>query len=336
MRIPAGLGWVIAYIATSLLVGLGWAMWYSLVYHTWPTGSYWANLKNFEIVMAGHGWNLAVAIWDTQAWRWFFAVVYPVVITAVLIFATYWTLAHLAIYYGVLRGRYAALEGHRPSRLETLAEILFRVFFAGAAATGFIMMLSNVPQWKELYISGRVGFGWISPYYQQGGVWVRDTAEHPFIVLLHMIFGISMGVVGIALFGFYLGRSAILRRRFSILVGRSYMKYVMNYMAFLAAPKRDPPGRPPHKFSFVKIFEYNGAAAGFIVIGVTGVAMAVWGPSIWGGVAYTMHVFEAILAVITALVLLIPFLYLKEVEGMGIPARSASPSKEDILKAGGE
>lgn len=322
------LRWALAYVATSLLVGLGWALWYFMVYRTWPTGSYWDNLRMFQLVMGGYGWDLSRAIWDTQAWRWFLAAAYPPVITALLAFATYWALAHTAVYYGVARGRYLPLRLHRPSRLEIAAEALFRAFFAGAAATGFIGLLSNVPQWKELHIAGKVDFGWISPY-QLGTAWVTYAREYPLIYFLHMAFGIAMGVTGIVILGFHLGRWVALRRRPGTAVGRPYMGYLRRYMAFLLRG-RDPPGRPPAAFSFAKIFEYNGAAAGFIVIGLTGIAMAVWGPSAWGGVFYTFHVFEAVLAVAVTLVLLLPFLYLKEVEGA-----SASPEMQDIKQGGG-
>ena len=282
-------------IGTAVAVGVTWSIWYFLVLpslsETWPL--FWSYVGTYGI-----------RVFDLQFEMLFWSVFFDVLITLIIIYGSFWTLGHFAVYaanYDRYRQLMNTPKVRRWSVMQRVQHIAMFVTLVLTAVTGFIGMEINNPQVQQFNIPGVYQAAGSPPYF----LWPSQTGPVPWIYIIHVWSGIAMGVLVIAHFAYYGTRVLIdiIRREpvmekwpilrfwtFSFFVG------LINRSLWLIDPKHEPPP-VTHKYDEEQLFEYWGVYWGIVILGIPGALMAIYGPSAFDGLAFLFHTKEAVLAV---------------------------------------
>jgi len=284
---------VLSFIATSITVGISWVVVYYLSWipltETWPL--FWNALTTGGF-RSGDLTLLSISVF------------FDILILLVTIYGTYWVLGHFAIYtarYEYYRELMRTQKIERFTVMQRIQHIIMFLTFVVTAFTGFVRLLSNNPMWKEVSISGAYSAAGSPPYF----LWIAQTNSLPLTVIIHILAGITMGVLVISHFAYYgvmvimdLVRKRPLLERWPLLrfYTLGFVKYLIARSIWLIKPSYKLP-EWTYKYDPEQLFEYWGVYWGIAILGVPGVLMAVWGPAAFNGLLYLMHVKEAVLAV---------------------------------------
>jgi cytochrome b subunit of formate dehydrogenase len=264
------------FIAVVLLVGTSWLIVYYLA---------WIPLVNEGIpklpeLLAKA--NLASTAW----WRDALAVAFDILIIFVAIIGTWWTLGHFAAQLReIRRWRQIAKEARewvvRFTIWQRIQHIWLVITFIVCAFTGFAMHFANNPYWKDFMTS-------------------RDT-----YAVVHVVSGWAMGVLVLLHFTYYGVKALLAKMRGAKLMDEypilriytlTFLKNLARRLAWTLTPRVAKPAS--HKYNEEQMFGYWGVYWGIAILGVPGLIMSIWGPSVLNGVLWVMHYKEAILAVV--------------------------------------
>ena len=119
------------------------------------------------------------------------------------------------------------------------------------------------------------------------------------LLTIHVYSGIAMGVVALLHFGYYTAqlllakaRGENLREKFPMLEIYS-KRFIRNVFRVIRGKEPEPMG----KYDVEQLFEYWGVYWGMAVLGIPGVVMLLAGNDVLGGIFWTTHTKEAVLAV---------------------------------------
>ena len=304
-------------ILTAIDVGLAWAIIYYFAILQLP---WW--YAEFIKVMDELHWNLVIAIYNLVAWDYFIGTIYCILIIIMGLYWSYWVLGHFAA-FGREAGRWAKLKRAGSPMIEKwnpwqrAQHILVFITFTICAFTGFVTWLNANPLWRQVYIEGLVSFSGPPPYF----LWPSFSGPYQLILFIHIISGIIMGFVMLLHFGYYGARIIVdkirgysVREKWPLLqiFSLDFVKYMLHRSMWLINPKHPLP-EWVHKYDPEELFEYWGEFAGGILIGVTGILMTVWGPSVGAGLAFIFHTREAILAVMFLLLVHMAYTHLNPI-----------------------
>ncbi len=258
-------------VFTFLLLALGWYLVYEyaikVLISTW-------SVRIPEVLT----FNLASLVW----WRTFIAVAFDFLIIIVAAVGTWWVIASFvkeAKDAGKWWAYYRSKEAKRDKWLprwswwQRVQHIWIMVTFTICAVTGLLAHKA--------------------PY---------DTRQ--WLLTLHVISGIAMGVLVVIHFVQYLtaavvaaARGESVRRKFPMLEFYSlrYFKNAIKAMIHPFYPKIKP--EPYGKYDPEQLFEYWGVYWGMAVLGIPGVLLLLYGPQVLGGIFWVTHTKEAILAI---------------------------------------
>ena len=253
-------------ILTAIVLGLGWGIIY-----------YYAILPLVQEgpVRLAEMAKLPVtsAIW----WRHLIALGFDVLVIVIGVVGTWWVTANLlreAPEAGKWRIYYKSEEGRHDVWVEKLTvwqrfqHFWVLLTFTICAITGFAMM-------------GHV------------------LADRQTLMLIHVTSGIAMGALMLVHAIYYGGkllaakaRGEPLRERFPMLdiYSRRFLRSVVRVLL-----GKSP--EPYDKYDVEQLFEYWGVYWGMLVLGIPGVIMLLYGNQVLGGILWTTHVKEAVLAV---------------------------------------
>ncbi len=258
-------------IATAIVVVMGWALTYefAISYLTSHGSSLFSSLIS-EFDLTSMAW-----------WRNLISLAFDLLIVIIAIVGTWWVLGHLALEAreaGKWRRYYGSSEAKRDvwverfSAWQRIQHIWIMVTFFVCACTGLAV------HW--------------------------NLADRALLFSIHVYSGIIMGVLVILHFTQYTAEALMWKRSGESLRSRFPMleiyskKFLKNLVRELARTVKGRRESVPHgKYNSEQLFEYWGVYWGIIVLGIPGVIMALYGPGVLGGVLFTMHFKEAILAV---------------------------------------
>ena len=277
-------GWRLPYLVGSIIgiavfVGFAWGFVYAFAVkplaESWPVRS--KVLTSLD---------LGSTVW----WRAFIAVAFDILILVIAAVGTLWILGTLYLEAGEAGKwrfyyRTAAKRDKWLPRLtlwQRVQHIWVMITFIIAAVTGFAAYA-----------------GVLAP---------RNT-----LLTIHVYSGILMGVLALLHFGYYttqllltLARGEDPRKRFPMLEIYS-RKFLRNLWRVI----RGKPPEPMGKYDVEQLFEYWGVYWGMAVLGIPGAIMLLYGNQVLGGILYTMHVKEAVLAVTFILMVHITYAHLR-------------------------
>jgi len=269
-------------VTTAITLGVSWTIVYYLA---------WKPLIEIspripEIITTLH-------VTSTLWWREFLALFFDILIILVAAYGTLWVMAHLAVEAWRV-GEWFRYERSPEGRMDKwiqkmtisqrIQHIVMIVTFVICMITGFAMHYANDPYWRlYVYIAS------------------RDT-----LVTIHIISGLMMGVLCVAHFTYYttVFLGVVWRSGFRVAIESfpiikiytlSYLKSLVQIVGW-GFSSRIPRPRY-HKYDGEQLFEYWGVYWGIAILGIPGLIMVLWGPSVLDGVLWVMHYKEAILAV---------------------------------------
>ncbi len=266
-------------IATAIVVGLGWAFtYYFAIVPLMTEGPELLHrvTANFEVTSS---------MW----WKDFLSLAFDVLIIAVAIIGTWWVLGNFALEAresGKWRRYYKSEEAKsdvwvpRIGLWQRIQHVWMIVTFIICAFTGMVMHLANNPYWRELYTS-------------------REA-----FVTIHILSGVAMGVLVILHFAQYTieailarARGESIRRRYPMLeiYTFKFLRQLVKTLLYSITSRVKP--EPYGKYNPEQLFEYWGVYWGIAILGIPGIIMAIYGPSVLNGVLWVMHFKEAILAI---------------------------------------
>ncbi|ALU12593.1 hypothetical protein EYM_05535 [Ignicoccus islandicus DSM 13165] len=252
-------------IGTAIAVGIAWGFVYEyalkVLLSEWPVRG--AVLGSFDVG------NVA---W----WRSLISVAFDLLILVIAIVGTLWVLVNFlkeVRMAGKWRLYYEIEEAKRDvwiprlSKWQRIQHLWMIITFTVCAVTGF---------------AANAGIG-----------------DKVALIVTHVYSGIAMGILAILHFTYYTTQALILKargenlkERFPILEFYS-VKFLKNVVSVLMGKKPEPYG----KYDPEQLFEYWGIYWGMLVLGIPGFIILLWGPHVLGGILWTMHVKEAVLAV---------------------------------------
>ncbi|AEM39067.1 hypothetical protein Pyrfu_1205 [Pyrolobus fumarii 1A] len=260
-----------SFIATSIVLGLGWALVYEYAIKVLMREGHLKLQRLLEF-------DLVSTLW----WRDFIALAFDLLIIIVAAIGTWWVVAHFVLEAreaGKWRLYYNSPEGRRDTWVPRLTawqrvqHLWLMITFIVCAVTGMAAHLDVL-------------------------------ADRATLLTIHVYSGIAMGILAIIHVVYYgvqalvaKARGESLREKFPMLEIYS-IRYVKNLVKALIHPfyprvKPEPYG----KYDPEQIFEYWGVYWGMAVLGIPGVLLALYGPSILDGILWVMHWKEAILAI---------------------------------------
>ncbi len=267
-------------IAIALLVGVSWTIVYFLAWV--PLVNEGGLVKLLDLI--AHP-QLTSTLW----WREFLSSAFDVLIIAVTIVGTWWSLGHFAAEareQGKWRRYYASEEGKRDvwvlrfTLWQRIQHLWMMITLIITAFTGFAMYFSDNPYWQFIMVD-------------------RDL-----YVTIHVAAGWAMGVLVILHFTYYAVQALIAKLRGENLLEKYPILWFYTLTFYKNLVKRllwTFTGRVAkplvHKYDCEQLFEYWGIYWGILVLGIPGAIMSVWGPQVLNGVLWVTHVKEAVLAV---------------------------------------
>ena len=271
---------ILNLVAVAIVLGVSWIIVYYLA---------WKPLLAMTPKIPELVTNIRIT--STKWWYDALAVFFDILIVLVAIYGTLWVLAHFAVeardvgkwffYERSPEGR-ADKWVPRLTLSQRLQHIVMILTFVICALTGFAMHFANDPYWRlYLYVS-------------------RDT-----YVTIHIISGLIMGILVVAHFFYYstLFTGIALRQGVSVAINSfpilriytiSFLRSLVDTVLWGLGLARRPRF---HKYDSEQLFEYWGVYWGIAILGIPGLLMILYGPSVLGGVLWIMHYKEAILAV---------------------------------------
>jgi cytochrome b subunit of formate dehydrogenase len=266
---------ILALIATTVTLGLSWAIVYFFAYIPLVT----IDIPNIDKILDV---NLGSTLW----WRAFLHAAYDVFIILVIAYTSIQTIGkfiYCANKAGLWRQQRKS-KGVLVRKFTTWQIVQHHLFIIGfliAALSGILLYQNNNPYWKLIAPS-------------------RET-----LIILHLIGAALFG--GIALLhAAYYGVQAVmakasgipLRQAFPITRFFSFKEWkkaaIDNVLWQIGLRKEKPLF---YKYNGEQMLEYWLTAAGVVIIGGTGIIMALYGPAVLDGVLWVIHVKEAVLAI---------------------------------------
>ena len=284
---------IASFTASVIVVGIGWA----IAYHFAIAPLMTEGPSLLQRVIAD--FNITSSIW----WRDFISLALDLLIIAVAIIGSLWVLGHLALEAreaGKWRRYYRSEDAKRDLWVpriglwQRVQHIWMIVTFIICAFTGLVMHLANNPYWRELYVS-------------------RES-----FVTLHILSGIAMGALALLHFTQYAveaiiakARGESLRRKYPMLefYSTEFLRKLFGAFLYSITPRFKP--RPYGKYNPEQLFEYWAIYWGVAILGIPGLLMAIYGPSVLNGVLWVMHFKEAILAIMFLLMVHIAYTHFR-------------------------
>jgi cytochrome b subunit of formate dehydrogenase len=287
MRIPLIL---VNLIAAAIIIGVSWIIVYYLAWKSLVAIS--PRIPEILTTL-----NITSTLW----WRDFLALFFDILIILVAIYGTLWVIVHLVVEsrrVGEWFKYERSTEGRQDKWIlkltisQRIQHIVMILTFITCMITGFAMHYANY-----LHID------------RWGTVWT-----------IHIISGLVMGVLVIAHFTYYttlfLGvtwRSGfrVAFESFPILkfYTLSNFKSLVQIIGWGFSGRIQRPRY--HKYDAEQLFEYWGVYWGIAILGIPGLLMILWGPSVLDGVLWIMHYKEAILAVVFILLVHITYTHFR-------------------------
>jgi cytochrome b subunit of formate dehydrogenase len=282
-------------IAAAIILGVSWIIVYYLAWKSLIAIS--PRIPEILTTL-----NITSTLW----WRDFLALFFDILIILVAIYGTLWVIAHLVVEsrrVGEWFKYERSTEGKQDKWIlkltisQRIQHIVMILTFITCMITGFAMHHANDPYWR-LYI------------YTS-----RDT-----FVTLHIISGLVMGVLVIAHFTYYttLFLSVAWRGGFRVAFESfPILKFytLSNFRSLVQIIGWGFSGRIQrpryHKYDAEQLFGYWGVYWGIAILGIPGLFMILWGPSVLDGVLWIMHYKEAILAVVFLLLVHITYTHFR-------------------------
>ena len=274
----------LAYLAGSVvgaavMMGLAWGIVYAYalkpLIESWPARS--SVLSSLD---------LGSTLW----WRTFIAVAFDLLVLAIAVLGTLWI---IGVFY---------LEAREAGK--------WRIYYSTAASRD--VWLPRLTAWQRvqhLWMLTTFIIAAVTGFAAYSGV----LAPRSTLLLIHAYNGILMGVLALLHFGYYTAQLLVakargedLRKRFPMLEIYS-RKFLRNLWRVI----RGKPPEPMGKYDVEQLFEYWGVYWGMAVLGVPGAIMLLYGNQALGGILYTMHVKEAVLAVTFILMVHITYAHLR-------------------------
>lgn len=155
--------------------------------------------------------------------------------------------------------------------------------------------------WLAISVAGLAltGFAQIDPVW--GRYFVNLVGSNTVVSSAHIVFGVALGLL-VLTHGIYYGYVAVskfARRQkieFGLLPNRKDVSDFFQTVKYDLGFTHEPPVFG--KYSFMQKFDYWGVYWGILILGIPGLMMWIYGPSLWGGVAYIFHTEEALLAIL--------------------------------------
>ena len=267
-------------IAVAILTGVSWAIVY---YLSWIPLVEEGGLAKLLALLSQP--RLADTLW----WREFLGPAFDLLIIAVAVVGTWWSLGHFAAEarnQGKWRRYYASEEGKKDVWIlrftlwQRIQHLWMMITFIIAAFTGFAMYFANNPYWKfvavdrDLYVTIHVAAGWAM------GI----------LVILHFAYyGVQVLLAKLK------GESVLKKYPILMFYTLTFYKNLVKRLLWTFTEKVPKPR--VHKYDCEQLFEYWGIYWGILVLGIPGAIMSIWGPAALNGVLWVMHTKEAILAV---------------------------------------
>lgn len=266
---------LLALLATIITLGLSWAIVYFFAYIPLIT----IDIPNMDKIL---NVNLRSTLW----WRTFLHAAYDVFIIVVIIYISIQSLGRF-LHYADKVGLWRQQRKSKGTlvRKFTVWQIvqhhLFVIGFLVAALSGILLYQNNNPYWKLIAPS-------------------RET-----LIILHFIGASLFGGVAL-LHAAYYGVQAImakasglpLRQAFPITRFFSFKEWkkaaIDNVLWQIGLRKEKPLF---YKYNGEQMLEYWLTASGVVIIGGTGIIMALYGPAVLDGVLWVIHVKEAVIAI---------------------------------------
>ncbi len=266
-------------IGIAIVLGLGWGLVYALAIE--PLKNSWALRTSIlsEFDLGSLSW-----------WRNFISFAFDILIIVVAIIGSWWVLATL---YREAReaGKwwtYFRSEASRDVMIPRLTlwqrvqHIWLLVTFIICAITGF-------------------------------AAYANVLASRSTLITIHIYSGLAMGVLAVIHFAYYTVQAIVvkvrgesLRKKFPMLEIYTW-KFLKNVFRVLVGKKPEPYG----KYDPEQLFEYWGVYWGMAVLGVPGLLMLLYGPDMLGGILWTAHFKEAVLAVAFILIVHMGYTHLR-------------------------
>ncbi len=263
---------VASLVATAILLALGWALVYYFAIEALASG----GTEAFSKVLS------SIDLGSTAWWRDFISLAFDVLIVVVATLGTWWVLGHLALEAreaGKWRRYYASSEAakdvwvNRLSLWQRIQHLWLLVTFIVCAVTGLAAHFDVL-------------------------------ASRPTLIEVHVYSGIAMGVLVVLHFAQYTVEAVLvkagggsLRERYPMLEIYSFRFLKSFAKALLSSLSSRVRAEPYGKYDPEQLFEYWGVYWGIAVLGIPGIIMAIYGPSVLDGVLWVMHFKEAILAI---------------------------------------
>ncbi len=257
---------IASLVATAITLGIGWAFVYEYSLRLLMAG----GLDKLGKLLASI--NLGSTAW----WRDFLAVAFDVLVVLVAIVGTWWVLGHFALEaseVGKWRRHKEEVYVERFTVWQRVQHIWMIITFVICAFTGL-------------------------------GLQARMFSSRADAITLHVISGLTMGVLVIIHFFQYLTEAALakakgesLRERFPMLdfysmrFLRGFVKDLLRSVSSKVKPEKYG------KYDPEQLFEYWGIYWGMAVLGIPGLLMFLYGRGFMDGLLYVMHTKEAVLAV---------------------------------------
>ncbi len=259
-------------IATAIVLTLGWALVYYFAIDTLLSG----GSKALNDILSN------INISSTAWWRDLISLGFDLLIVVVAILGSWWVLGHLALEAkeaGKWRRYYSSKESagdvwvNRLGLWPRIQHLWLIVTFILCAATG------------------------LAAHFEV-------LATRPTLIAVHVYSGIAMGVLVILHFAQYAVEAILakasgesLRERYPMLEIYSFRFLKAFVKPLLRSISPRIKAEPYGKYDPEQLFEYWGVYWGIAVLGIPGIIMAIYGPSVLDGILWVMHFKEAILAI---------------------------------------
>ncbi len=253
-------------ILTALVLGLGWGLIY-----------YYAILPLLQEGPTRLAVMSKLPISSPEWWRHLIALGFDVLVIIIGVVGTWWVVANLlreAPEAGKWRVYYKSEEGRRDIWIEKLSvwqrfqHFWVLATFTICAVTGFAAMAHLVPY--------------------------RGT-----LLLIHVASGIAMGVL-MVVHAIYYGVKLLIAKARGESIREKFPMLDIYSKRFIRSLIRTLLGKNPEpydKYDLEQLFEYWGVYWGMLVLGIPGIIMLLYGNQVLGGILWTTHVKEAVLAV---------------------------------------
>lgn len=266
---------VLALIATIIALGLSWAIVYFFAYIPLVT----IDIPNIDKI-------LSVDLKSTLWWRAFLHAAYDVIIIIVVAYISIQSIGRF-VHYANKTGLWRQQRKGKGVLVKkfTVWQIvqhhLFIIGFIIAAFSGILLYQNNNPYWKLiapsretliiLHLTGAALFG---------GIALLHAAYYGIQVILAKASGVPVK------------QAFPITRFFSF---REWKKAVIDNVLWQIGLRKEKPLF--YKYNGEQMLEYWLTATGTIIIGSTGIIMALYGPAVLDGILWVIHVKEAVLAI---------------------------------------